>query len=717
MAVLAWRWGAISALLVVTGYSQDSPSTAAASPSPVTPDAALDTTLVKGTRDVGKAHDLPYTITLLPESTLEERLVRTLPEALERTPGVMVQKTANGQGSPFIRGFTGYRTLALVDGVRYNNSIYRDGPNEYYTLIDAQALESIELIQGPASVLYGSDAIGGALYLNTKHSGYLLEPEGQSFVHGTNLYRWHSAERSHSERLEFQTGVGGKWGLHLGASVRNYGDLIAADFGELPHTGYDEWAYDVRFDASLNEFWTLTLAHQRLEQDDVWRTHATIHGISFAGSEVGEDLRRLKDQQRQLSYARLTGEDLGAFVDRAVFTVSYQNWQEDGDRIRNNGRRELEYLDSGMWGFDLQLESDTPIGRLTYGLDYYEDHVDTARSDYEPDGTLRERKIQGPVGDDTVYGQFGAYVQDTIELGDRLDVIAGGRFDSVRADIGRYEDPLTGGAESLSEDWQNVVGSLRAIYDLDAGARFKWFGGASQAFRAPNTADLTRFGASRSDEIESAAARLEPEHFLTFETGLKVDTGTVAGGFSFFHARISDFITSTPTGRIVDGQREVTKQNSAEGFVRGIESWADWEIGGGFSVFGNLTWIEGEADTFPDPVTGRAVREAMSRIQPLTGTGGVRWTGFDDRFWIECAATAAARADELNTADRGDTQRIPPGGTPGYTLLDLRAGWTPNEHLTLYGGLENLLDEAYRTHGSGSNEPGFGGVLGVKVMF
>jgi outer membrane receptor protein involved in Fe transport len=106
---------------------------------------------------------LPYLVQDIAAEDLSERLPRTFPEALRETPGVMVQKTAHGQGSPFIRGFTGFRTLLLVDGIRLNNSVFRQGPNQYWSTVDPLTIARLEVVKGPSSVLYGSDAIGGTV--------------------------------------------------------------------------------------------------------------------------------------------------------------------------------------------------------------------------------------------------------------------------------------------------------------------------------------------------------------------------------------------------------------------------------------------------------------------------------------------------------------------------------------------------------------------------
>jgi hemoglobin/transferrin/lactoferrin receptor protein len=106
------------------------------------------------------------------------------------------------------------------------------------------------------------------------------------------------------------------------------------------------------------------------------------------------------------------------------------------------------------------------------------------------------------------------------------------------------------------------------------------------------------------------------------------------------------------------------------------------------------------------------------RQLPLTGSVALRWTAESQKYWIEGRVLAAALEDRITAADQAaDNQRIPTGGTPGYIVASLRAGWTVNDHLDLTAGIENLTDEAYRSHGSGQNEPGIGGILGAKVTW
>ncbi|HOW98651.1 MAG TPA: TonB-dependent receptor plug domain-containing protein, partial [Kiritimatiellia bacterium] len=96
------------------------------------------------------------------EQTTRQGL-RTTPDLLKGLPSAMIQKTSTGQGSPFLRGFTGFRTLCLIEGIRLNNSVFRDGPNQYWNTVDPLSIARSEVVMGPGSVMYGSDAVGGTM--------------------------------------------------------------------------------------------------------------------------------------------------------------------------------------------------------------------------------------------------------------------------------------------------------------------------------------------------------------------------------------------------------------------------------------------------------------------------------------------------------------------------------------------------------------------------
>lgn len=679
-------------------------------------EAELSPMVVTATRTGKAAFDTPHTVDVLIAEDLRQRQIsRTLPEALKETPGVMVQKTAHGQGSPFIRGFTGFRTLFLVDGIRLNNSTFRDGPNQYWNTIDPLTIEQLEVVKGPSSVLYGSDAIGGTVNALTRGR----KEYGTGLLWDRHVYyRYAGAENAHIGRAEVSGSFEEQVGFILGGSYRDFGDVHGGeDIGWQPKTGYDEWDADLKVEYFINPQQSVTLAHQQVHQDDAWRTHKTIYARSFEGTTVGNERQRSLDQDRDLTYLKYEAEAFDAFIDTASITLSWHGQEEEQFRIRSDGRRDRQGVDVGTLGFALQLGSPSPVGRWTYGLEYYRDFVDSFRTNYNADGTLNSVGIQGPVGDDASYDLLGIYVQDDIPLlNDRLNLILGMRFNYASADADEVEDPETGTQISVSDNWTRVVGSVRALYQLDDANHWHAFAGISQGFRAPNLSDLTRLDTARTDEIETPSPDLDPEDFIAYEAGLKARYENVSGQFALFYTGIDDLIVRTPTGDVVGGDNEVTKQNAGDGYVQGVEVGVRWRFHPQVAASGSLCWMEGYVDTYPSSAPEK-VREPIDRIQPLTGIISLRWQHPQRKAWLELLSTLAAKQDKLSTRDKSDTQRIPPGGTPGYEVFTLRGGYRVTEDLTVSAALENLTDEDYRVHGSGQNEPGRNIVVSLDWRF
>ena len=667
---------------------------------------------VTGIRQALPIQQAPYALHKINTQQLQHGAATTLPEALSEVPGVSIQKTANGQGSPFIRGFTGYRTLALIDGVRYNNSVYRDGPSEYFSLIDLQSLENIEVINGSSSVLYGSDAIGGVLSLQSKTSSFQQEQEKFLFVEQS--LRFSSGENSWISRTELDIGSGQQWGLHAGLSLKYFGDIESAGLGRQAHTGYDENAFDLRFDTQINEQWLFTALHQQLEQDDVWRTHKTIHALPFAGTSIGGDLRNLKDQQRQLNYVKLVGDNLDGYADKMHFLVSSQNWQEDADRIKGNSQRNIQFFDSRMLGLEAQVTSYNSWGEWVYGLDFYRDKVDSGRQDFNSDGSLNRIRVQGAVGDDAVFDQAGVFLNWSHSLNDNWLLIFGGRYSQVHVNIGTYEDPLTGNAANYNNTWHDISRTLRLSHDLTGTQSHYLWAGYSESFRAPNVADISRYGNSRSSEIEIAATELSPEKFLTYEIGYKNMTNRLTTNLTYYYTDIEDYITSTPTGFMRNGLSEVSKNNSASGYTQGVELSGELTLNSSWIILSMLNWQNGKLVSDPFINSQQALEEPFSRSMPWSGQIGITWVNMRNDLFIKLLWQHTAKASRLSSGDREDTQRIPPNGTPAYDLVALRFNKEISRKLHLNISLENILNEAYRPHGSGTNQPGFGVNFGIS---
>ncbi|MBT3192260.1 MAG: TonB-dependent receptor [Verrucomicrobia bacterium] len=689
-------------------------STSAETQTKSTADVTMPAMVVTATRDERLQKDAPYASNLLRADALRLELsARSLPEALSGQPSTMIQKTAHGQGSPYIRGFTGYRNLFLVDGIRLNNSTFRDGPNQYWNTVDTWGLHQIEMVRGPFSALYGSDAIGGVVNAITRGMAD-LSPGSDS--DRRLYYRYSSSENSHIARADAIQKLTDDLTLSLGYTFKDFGDVEGGrEVGTQRKTGYSEMDWDAKLEYFVNENAYWVLAHQGVDIDDAWRTHKTTYGIDWEGLSVGSELHRILDQNRDLTYLQYHQYNGDGLAKEIHAGLSYHRQSEERNRLRTRNRHDIQGVDIDTSGAFLSLKSESPVGALIYGAEFYHDEVDSFKNTLNSDGSVASSAIQGPVGDDATYDSFGAYLQDEVAVTDPLSVILGARYEYAQADVGSVEDPVTGNEVSVAGDWDALVGSARMLYSLNEKKTSNAFGGISQGFRAPNLSDLTRLDSARTDEIETPSPELDPEHFVSYELGIRRASPNQSAQLTCFYIAIDGMIVRTPTGRVIDGDYEVTKRNGGDGYVQGVEFEARRRLLRQLDLFGTFTWMEGKVDTYPTS-DAKPVSEYIDRLMPPTGQIGLCWNR-GGTYWAEASCTIAGKADKLSTRDQADTSRIPPGGTPGYTVFDVKAGWNFSEALALCVAVENVADKDYRIHGSGVNEPGRNVVLSMQTTF
>lgn len=683
--------------------------------------------LVTATRTLEDPFTLPYSADIISPNAFSANSKRTLMDTLQTAPSVLLQRTGYGQVSPFIRGFTGFRTLMLIDGIRLNNSVFRSGPNQYFGTVDSHSVERLELLRGPASVLYGSDAVGGTLNAITYTPALLSAESDKSIELGGRISsRISSAEESFGGRAEgeFRTS---RMAFSAGASHRDFDDVEGGkDVGTQPGTAYTESAADAKGVFKVTDKLNAVIAYQYFEQNNAPRTHATVDGILWEGLSRSSDIQRDFDQERQLAYLQLIGTDLDGIADSAQLSLSWQRQAEVEDRIRSNGRRSFQGFEADTIGLFSTLTSETSIGSLTYGAEYYHDSVDSSGITYDDKGAVRSIALQGPVADDSSYDLFGVFVQDRLPLSETFSLMTGARWDYARTKAGvvvapSAADPSVDTVSSIKDSWNQLTGNLRLSWQPGGQARHHFYMGLGSSFRAPNLSDLSRLDVARSDLLEVASPNLDPEKFVTFETGWKYSADSLSFEVAYYYTHTEDEIVITPTGRIIDRQgsilKEVAKTNAGNGHVQGAELSVRWSITKEFLLSTSLTLQDGKVETYSSTSNPVLTDEPVSRLIPITVNSSIRWNPENLPIWSELSITVAEKQDRLSSGDRGDNQRIPPGGTPGYETFNFYLGWyfTGNSQLTL--AVENIFDEDYRVHGSGINSPGRNFIASVDWRF
>ncbi len=666
------------------------------------------------------------------QEDLARRLPRSAPDALRFEPGVFVQQSAHGQGSAYLRGLTGQQTLLLFDGVRLNNSTYRQGPNQYFFTLDSQSLASIQVQRGGGSTRWGSDALGGVILAlpvepalrRRAADGLRVEPHLRLRTGSADgeLGGRAQLELTLGETLGFLGGVGGRrlGDLESGGPVRSPVDgslplvpRFAEDGRTQLGTGFDELTFDGRLVARLGVHHRLKLALYGYRQFDAPRTDQC--PAAYAPSD---ECLRYDEQFRTLLYAAYEGRALGPVVEQVRATLS---WQQQHERrtltrprafVRNQGRDGVDTLGLTALARTPALGlADGLALRLEAGLDTYHDMLGSAAWITFTDIEITSRRSRGQYldGASSTYG--GLFAQAELAVLDQLSVRGGGRLSWIAVEA--PGDPESG-SQSVSRGWQPWVGHAglewRPLEALSLHANF------DRSFRAPNLDDLTsRQQTGPGFQFENPALR--PERTDSFELGARLHAPLLLEVWAF-RTTLGDAVVKSPrqgadcppdTPACRASWSKLQLVNApADSTLWGVEGALLAELPSGLEARATLAWTWGEGpNVLPrpdDPDAPYQARVPLSRVPPLNGTVELVWRS-DFGLTLGADVRWATRQDRLALADLTDA-RIPRGGTPGFAVLDARVAFRLDRRLLVALALENALDAAYRYHGSSVNGPG-----------
>ncbi|MFM7783141.1 MAG: TonB-dependent receptor plug domain-containing protein [Gammaproteobacteria bacterium] len=664
---------------------------AAAEPEP-------ETLQVTATRRAESAFEVPVATTVLDREALQQKPLGTVMEALRGTPGAWVQQTTPGQGVVILRGLKGSEILHVVDGFRLNNAFFRNAPNQYMALVDAESLERIEVARGPLSSLYGSDAMGGVVHLRS-WTPQLDGADGLSSVSRWRM-RWNSADRSFLGRAE---GAVGNEDVVLsgGLTMTDAGERRVGGGERLPFSAWESRAADLKLRLRPRESQELTLSAQYAEQPQTPRHDELVPGFGQQQANAAEFL--FEPQRREFLQFHWLNEAAWAGWDSLELQFGRQLIM-DGRRTRDTGSFNLDRERNRDLTRGASLQAFKQAGdshALGWGAEIYEDTIDASRSRRDiRGGPAVARAPRFPDG--STMRQTGLFVSDDWQALPRLDLLSALRWSESRTEL-----PASAGTPGVRVQDSGFSGSLGASWALSPALRLVM--NAGQGFRAPNVFDLGTFGDRPGNRFNAPNPDLESETVRSLDGGFKYSDARTDAELIAYRSRYRDKITSvltgerTPSGRLITQSRNATRLS-----IHGLEAGVRHRLGEQLQLRAALTWTRGneelDAEQYP-----------ADRIPPLTGSVGLDWqlgTGLDLSAWVD-AARSQERYSPRDLAD----PRIDPDGTPAWNTWNLRIDWRPQPALAASLHVLNIADGRYREYGSGIDAPGFSVQLGLELGF
>ena len=651
---------------------------------------------VTATRVQQSVFDTSVAVNVVDARELAVSTPRVISDLLRGQPGVFVQQTTPGQGIPIIRGLKGSENLHLVDGMRLNNAFFRNAPNQYLALVDVANLERLEVVRGPASALYGSDAMGGVVQMLS------VEPRfDDPYLELNSRLTVATADRSFGWSGSAEGGDQNQsWRAHV--NYTDVDDRRTGDGVRVKPSGYESRSFNSRYRRRLDQGGDFNIGLQYLRQPSTPRVDELLPG--FGQQQPDSEQFLFKPNQRTFVHARLRNEIASSWADEFQLNLAWQEIRDD--RLTQNfGSSVLrrERNSSQLWGLTGQLSRAGTVGAdWVYGFELYHDRVHSQRLGIDLESGLSQ-PLLARYPDGSTQSSMAIYASSGWDIGLATQLTAGARYSGSKAKIARA-DRFQGTAVAANALTLNLGLSHALSKQLKLVSNF------GQGFRAPNIFDLATLGERPGNRFNIANGDLGPERVDSLDVGLKWQSYKLRAEAFVFYSDYADKITSVATGALTDDGRQVVQsRNVNQVTLYGLELAAVYQLSPLLQLKANLNWTRGrERDA------GGGEQDA-DRIPPLNGRIGLNWD-LNESVALSFWSDFASRQDRLSDRDRADP-RINPLGSAAWVSANLRLDWTLSAAWRLGLTVENLLDRSYREHGSGIDAAGINGIASLSLSF
>ena len=687
-----------------------------------------------------KQTNVAQRVQVITANDLKRMNAQTTADVLTLGGEVFVQKSQQGGGSPMLRGFEASRVLLVVDGVRMNNIQYRAGHLQNVLSVDNNMLDRVEVLFGPSSTMYGSDALGGVVHMRTKNP--TLATDKKFYTSGNGMFRYGTVNNELTGHLDVNL-AGRKFGSLTSFTYSKFGDLRQGNYLTNATAGYwDRTFYQSRVNnkdsAIANGVPALQVGSGYSQYDVLQKflfqqTENISHviNVQFSNSTNIPRYDRLAElnsttilrdgewyygPQRRLlaiydfNWKNVGGKDGKTVLDNISIGANYQNLQESRNN-RGFGKtfrtERTETINVG--GFHADFKKVIKQHDIYFGAEgQFNDLKSTAVQRDVIVDTTAPASTRYPDGKNKM-NYVALYAAHNWQFHPKVQLSSGVRYNFVNMrstftaqSNGFFPLPYN----DLKNTYHAVSGNIGLV--VQPGAGFRIAALASTGFRAPNVDDMSKVFESVPGTVIVPNSSLKPEYTvnvdLTLEKTFAKRFRISATGFYtyFFNAITADKAQFNGQDSIeYDGviSRVISLQNKNRAYIAGVTAKAEADVTNWMSVYASVTYTYGRilTDTTPYP---------LDHIAPVYGKAGFRANYKWVRGEFFALFAGKKKVEDYNMQGEDNFGQATPDGMPAWATLNMRIGFQPVKYMSIDLGCDNLMDLRYRNFASGISAPG-----------
>jgi hemoglobin/transferrin/lactoferrin receptor protein len=730
----------------------------------------LSEIVVSGNKFAEKKKNIVQKIDIISSSYIKKANAQNMGDLLMSTGNVFVQKSQQGGSSPVIRGFEASRVLFVVDGVRMNNLIYRSGHLQNIITVDQNILESVELLQGPSSTLFGSDALGGAVHMISKQP-VLSKEKNKTKVVSNVFSRFSSANAEKTVHADLSVGWG-KIGLLTSITQSNFGD---SKIGKRDMKGFEGFGTRPYYIQPFNGIIGDTIIKNNndriqrfsgytqtdLTQKFLYKPNANIsHGLNIQYSNSSDVPRydRLQDsrdgllrfaswyygpQKRSLFAYTFSANNSKGFFNEYNATLSYQSIEES--RITREYKRydrfDKRIENVGVGGLTIDARKKLKQDEITAGIDLQlNDLRSTASRTNLLTNAILPLDSRYPDGKNRM-NNFAVYTQHIHKFKKQKWILNEGlriQYITLKSNIinnSFFALPVT----NIAQKNMAITGNIGLVYMPSTRTRIKF--GYASGFRAPNIDDLAKIFESSTvaKQVVVPNADLKPEFTHGFDAELVKGLGkAVEYEVGAFYTDFTNAIIKAPFR--LNGKDSINyngvqsqvlaSQNVNRAYILGGNIRLSVKAGKNWKFNSTVNFTKGSFRTDATKaslvyqlqsngtyvlVQSKVSTKPLDHIPPAFGNMSI---GYDNQklyATLSLLFNGWKKLDQYNADGEDNAQYATAKGTPSWQTINLKTGLQVNQRLGIHAGIENILDLNYRYFASGFSAPGRNWIISLRL--